>query len=176
MVRWNQSTLLNNTIEQASSVENADVYVALGANQIEIRPSISENAILLDIPNWQEGIGISISSSLSQIQVSGYKAIILSVCDQPYISKDVFKDLIFLFEKSDSSTIISSKYKVDSGPPTLFDSKHYDALLGLDGDRGAKKIVLNNIEEVNFIQFQNGHFDVDTPIDLNHLSTLENNT
>ncbi len=171
LVKWNKTTLLNHTIDQASNVEHTDVFVALGGNQNEIRRSISERAVLLDVSNWREGIGSSIASSLMQIQISDYVATILSVCDQPYISTDVFKDLIIEFEK-ENSTIVSSNYKIDSGPPTLFDSKHYEALLKLHGDQGAKKIVLNNMEQVRFIQFQNGYIDIDTPHDLNELSSM----
>ena len=172
LVKWNQSTLLNHTIAQAIRVCNSDVFVALGANQKDIRPSISSEAIILDITNWQDGMGTTISSSLSQIDVGNYKGIILSVCDQPYISNDIFDNLMNAFENENSSIIVS-QYKNGSGPPTLFAKKHYYNLLQIRGDIGAKKIIRENLNEVTFISFENGDIDIDTEEDLKNLSINE---
>ena len=78
LVKWNHSTLLNYIIDQASKVDNADIYVALGGNQSEIRPLILGRAELLDIQNWQDGMGTTISSSLKEIEVDIYNGIIIS--------------------------------------------------------------------------------------------------
>ena len=168
LVKWNESTLLNHTIVQASKVDNADTYIALGGNQSDIRPSIMGEAIILDIPNWQDGMGTTISSSLNQIDSDIYDGVILCVCDQPYISNEVFDKLINAFENRTSSIIVS-QYKTDSGPPTLFAKKYYPNLLHLQGDSGAKRIIRKHINEVSFISFENGDIDIDTEDDVKKL-------
>lgn len=172
LVKWNQSTLLNHTLEQALSSNNSDVYVALGGNHSVIKHTISLGVSIIDIPDWEDGMGTSISVSLNEMKVKKYEAIIISVCDQPYISEVVFKNLLAEFERGKSSIVIS-KYKNSSGPPTLFGKKHYDRLLKLEGDVGAKEIVKNNLVEVGIIQFQKGDIDIDTEKDLRSLLELK---
>ena len=116
-------------------------------------------------------MGTTISSSLNQIDIDIYEGIILSVCDQPYISNDIFNNLINAFENRKSSIIVS-QYKNGSGPPTLFAKKHYHNLLQLRGDIGAKKIIRENLNEVTFIAFENGNIDIDTEDDLKNLSVI----
>lgn len=169
LVKWNQSTLLNHTIEQACKSSHTDVYIALGGNQAEIRPSITLAIPIINIPNWRDGMGSSISRSLAYITTKNYEAIILSVCDQPYISCHIFEALIRKFEKENLS-IVTSNYKNSSGPPTLFARKHFPALLKLKGDVGAKKVVKNNLSEATKVQFSDGDIDIDTEDDLYYLT------
>ncbi len=172
LVKWNQSTLLNHTIEQALNTENTDVFVALGGNQIDILPTISRKVPILTIHNWHEGMGSSIAKSMSRINIENYKGIILSVCDQPYISYDIFNKLINKFEKEKSSIIIS-KYEVATGPPTLFSRIYFNDLLELKGDNGAKKIVKKHNDEIDYILFPTGEIDIDSEADLKILNDLK---
>jgi len=169
LIKWNKSTLLNNTIEQASKIDNLDIYVALGGNKGDIHDSILSEATIVDISNWQDGMGTSISSGLNQIEVDNYDGIIISVCDQPYISYNEFFNLIYAFENSLSSIIIS-RYDKGSGPPSLFSRKHYHSLLQIRGDIGAKNIVRENLDDVSYIPFMKGSIDIDTEKDVKNLS------
>ena len=169
LLKRDESTLLNYTIEQASYSEEIDVFVALGGNQSVIQPTIAKEIPILVNDNWKDGIGSSISNSLKKIDLEGYHGIIISVCDQPYISSKIFADLIFAFENVGSSIIIS-KYKIANGPPSLFGKKHYPSLLTLSGDNGAKEIVKQNLNEVGYVLFEEGDIDIDTVSDLELLS------
>ena len=172
LVKWNQSTLLNHTIEQATRVGNADVFITLGANHSDIRPNIFFDLPIFINKEWNEGMGKTISFTISRINPKKYTGLILSVCDQPYITTDVFNNLISTFENGDSS-IILSKYQVSSGPPTLFAKKHYPDLLNLSGDQGANKIVKKHSYELAYIDFPNGHIDIDTQQDFNNLTDFK---
>ena len=116
----------------------------------------------------EDGMGSTISTSLNQIDLEKYQAIILSMCDQPYLSDEVFNNLLTEFEKGES-TIVVSLYKKSSGPPTLFGRKLYEHLLKLKGHHGAKSIVKHYHKEVASIQFEKGEIDIDTEKDLRKL-------
>lgn len=167
-VKWKQTTLLNHTIEQALKVDNTDVIVALGGNQIDVLPTITHQVPMLTIMNWRDGMGTSISDSLEQMALQKYKAVIIAVCDQPYISDVIFNDLITTFEAS-NATIVLSKYTQSSGPPTLFHEKYFFDLLELKGDFGAKEVVKTHHKEVATTLFPNGDFDIDTEENLKQL-------
>ena len=168
LVNWNGTTLLNHTIDQANRVKNSDVFVTLGGHQNEVRDSIVHDILIFTNPNWKEGMGSTISYTVDKVAKSGYEGIILSVCDQPYISHHIFSDLIEAFELGNGS-IIMSKYKTSSGPPTLFSKRHFSALSNLKGDEGAKKVVKNNISHLAQIDFYQAHIDIDTENDLKQL-------
>jgi len=168
MVKWNETTLLNHTIQEALTANDTDLYVALGGNLIDIQSSISDKITKVYISKWKDGMGQSISESLSQIPIQSYEAVIISMCDQPYISSTIFENLIETFEKEKSSIIIS-KYNESSGPPTLFDRCHFQSLQLLKGDNGGKHIVKNHFEETSFIEFEKGNIDIDTEEDIRNL-------
>ena len=171
LVKWNQTTLLNHTIQEALSSKNTDLYVALGGNLTDVRSSISDEITTIQISNWQDGMGQSISESLNQIPIQKYEAVIISTCDQPFISKSIFEQLINTFESKDSSIIIS-KYENSYGPPTLFGKSHFESLKSLTGDNGGKKIVRKHFDEVSHIDFKKGDIDIDTEEDVKNLSSL----
>lgn len=171
LIKWNQSTLLNNTILQAQLVQNADVFVTLGGNQNVIKDSIPERIPIFIHADWSNGMGSTIAYSIKQIAHNKYEGIILSVCDQPYISKEIFIKLIEAFNKGKKS-IITSQYQSSKGPPTLFSKVYIDELLKLKGDDGAKKIVNQNIASVESISFGQGELDIDTENDLKKLKGI----
>jgi len=168
LVPWKGSTLLNHTIDQALAVGHSDVFVAVGSSKSMISSIVSENVTLLEISNWNEGMGTSIARSIDHIDTSYYSAIIISVCDQPFISTSIYNDLISAYE-SGNSTIIISQYLNGNGPPSLFSKVHFRELKTLEGDNGAKRIVKNNLSNRDFVQFEKGYIDIDTVEDLNQL-------
>ena len=98
------------------------------------------------------------------IEKEKYDAVILSVCDQPFITEKQFRELKHTYESNDFSIVVS-RYKTSKGPPTLFDQEHFEALKSLTGDEGAKEIVRKNKGNVTNISFPQGDIDIDTKED-----------
>ncbi|MDF1694258.1 MAG: nucleotidyltransferase family protein [Saprospiraceae bacterium] len=168
MVGWESSTLLNHTIKQANQVSNSDVFVTLGDCFDEIHSSIKEKVHIIFHPEWYHGMGSTISFSVSKIQLKKYKGVILSVCDQPYISTDNFVNLINKFESS-SAKIVVSEYRNGQGPPTLFSQEIVKDLMKISGDNGAKSIIKKYKNDVVSTCFYGGEIDIDTVEDLEKL-------
>ena len=168
LVSWMDTTLLNHTITSALATKKADVMVALGAYQSMILPTLTGNISILEIKNWSEGMGATMSSCFNQISFERYQGIIISVCDQPYISEKVFSDLLYRFEAG-QKTIIVSQYNEGKGPPTLFSNIYLPKLKELNGDVGAKSLIRQNNSEVEYITFEKGNIDIDQIEDLQNL-------
>lgn len=168
MVEWNQTTLLNHTIREAAACENLDLYLALGANLSSILPTIPKTITKVIVKGWKNGMGFTISDSFHKIPFQEYEALIISMCDQPYISKAVFNALIEKYQ-IENSKIVISKYNVSSGPPTLFHKSLFPKLQNLKGDEGAKNIVKEHRNSVSTIDFKKGNIDIDTEEDLKNL-------
>jgi molybdenum cofactor cytidylyltransferase len=65
--------------------------------------------------------------------------------------------------------IVACSYADTVGTPVLFTQKYFDALLSLEGDEGAKKILLAHKDDVATIEFPQGAIDIDTQEDFDNL-------
>ena len=120
------------------------------------------------IKNNNSEFGISQSIKLG-ISNSFNNAYMFIVCDQPYIKKETINKFINEFIRSKKNLVCVSNDGILLNP-TIFTDKYKDKLLKLDGDKGGKKIILKNIDDL-FI------FDVLEKrelIDIDYKSQLEN--
>lgn len=171
LLEYKNSTLLKNTINQASLVSNATIIVVTGSGT-----EIIEND--LDFPHiktcfnseWESGIATSIAKGLKELLLlcPDCRSCIFAVCDQPYITNIVFEDLIQHYENNEKG-IIASSYAETLGTPVLFNEKYFDELLELEGDEGAKKIINQFSDDVIAVPFEKGNIDIDTMEDYNKL-------
>lgn len=166
LVKHPNGNLLSHTIDTASKIKNANTYVILGAYAREISEVINTEIATYINPNWERGMGNSIAFGVENIRDIGYDAVILTVCDQPYLEAIHFDQLIKMYEDNTVADLIISKYTNGNGPPSMFDSQYFDQLCKLDGDNRAKTIVKNNLSNVGFSGFEKGDIDIDTEADL----------
>lgn len=168
LVSFNNTNLLNHTIAEALKVDSANVYLVLGCDSQQIKKTIKSDLPVFIHSKWKQGFGSSVAFGVQQIQDSPYEAIIISVCDQPFLRKENFDNLLSMFEKGEKSIVIS-RYKNGNGPPTLFSKEFKDELLTLKGDQGAKGIVMSHKSNVGIVNFDEGDFDIDSQQDLDIL-------
>lgn len=81
--------------------------------------------------------------------------VLLTVCDQPAVDSAHLRKLIDC-----RAPIAASGYEGTVGVPALFSSTYRDALLALQGDSGAKSLLLTN--EVHIVPLADGT-DIDRP-------------
>ena len=127
---------------------------------------ISCSIIRLKNNNSEFGISQSIKLGISNSFNNAYMFI---VCDQPHIKKETINKFIneFIRSKKNLGCVSNDGILLN---PTIFTDKYKDKLLKLDGDKGGKKIILKNIDDL-FI------FDVLEKrelIDIDYKSQLEN--
>jgi molybdenum cofactor cytidylyltransferase len=96
------------------------------------------------------------------------EAIILLVCDQPFVETRTIKGLIELRKKT-KKAIVASGYSGTLGVPALFDRLLFGELLALRDDSGAKPIILRDPERVAQFSFPEGAIDIDTTEDYEKL-------
>jgi len=160
--------LLQHTIDEARTLLPKSVYVVTGANADTISSGVN-NGRGIHIcynPAWQEGMASSIKTGLQAAQSDNLtlKGCLISVCDQPFLTSDIYAQLISTHKKNPRS-IVASVYKDTSGVPVLFDSHYFPLLMELSGQEGAKRILNSQAHHVLHVPFPNGHIDLDTPED-----------
>jgi molybdenum cofactor cytidylyltransferase len=119
---------------------------------------------------WEDGMTSSINVGLLKLLAiePDIKTCIVTVCDQPFVTAQVFSDLIFE-HKSSGKGIVASAYAETQGTPVLFHHKYFEALLNLKGHEGAKKMLHLYKVDVSQIPFPKGAIDIDTVDDYNNL-------
>ena len=100
---------------------------------------------------------------------SNVDAVILMVCDQPYVNAALLRNIVAQHVES-GKPIVASQYKDTLGTPVLFHKSFYPELLKLTGDAGAKKILMDNKEQVHAVRFPLGYIDIDNMEDFDKLS------
>lgn len=147
------------------------VVVVLGANADLLQVGIKNNQAVVVINNeWKEGMASSIQCGLKKIMeiAPSINAVIIMVCDQPFVSVKLLHDLIRRHVDS-GKPIIASSYKKNRGTPALFHNSIFAELLKLKGDTGARKILKENPEWVAAVDFPLGEIDIDTEVDYKKL-------
>lgn len=160
-------SLLRRTAEVALATDCYPVVMVIGANKAQIAPEIIDLPLtVIDNPMWHEGMSSSVKMGLAGLYMT-YKdvdAVIMLVCDQPYLSVSLLERMIDVY-RTKKPPIVACKYGEEVGVPALFDRKLFEELLTLSGDKGAKPIVMNHLDEAYLVTFEAGSVDLDTPED-----------
>lgn len=172
LVEFQGETLIHRITRTALSICD-DVLVVLGANAELVEQDLhpfSEQIKTIFNPNWQEGMGTSIRIGTEKL-APNTDAIIILLCDQPYVSSEKLQKMLQIFANF-HQPIIACEYKNQLGVPMLFDKTIFPELLNLQGDRGARAFLHKYTGRIGIVDFQEGGFDIDTLEDLNKLNTL----
>lgn len=171
---WQGETLLQHTVSAAAAV-STPVFVVTGEHSTTIAAALQNSAVQL-IPNdqWQEGMGTSVATGVTGIMQAGHTsdAIIIVVCDQPFITGELLQQMIAAKESSGKG-IVGCSYDNTIGTPVLFDKKYFPALQQLNGQQGAKRLLQQFPDDVATIPFPLGNIDIDTPEDYERLKNLK---
>ena len=172
LLPYNGKSLLEHTVDTANDAEANPVIVVLGANAALLEKEIDEKKVhIVENKEWEEGMASSIRCGLNtllQIAPSA-DAVILMVCDQPFVSASLLNELIST-QKNTGKLIVASQYGNTFGPPALFYKTIFPELLKLKGDAGARKIVTQYSDDTATVLFTEGKIDIDTEADYNALS------
>jgi len=171
LLDYEGKTLINRLIGIVKSAGDLPITLVLGAFSDEIIHQLPDIDVQLVMnPDWQQGMGRSISVGVSNIiqhnpEVDG---IIILVCDQPFISANEISGLIHA-QNSTGKPIVACAYNGILGTPALFVREKWKDLITLQGETGAKAIIGNHKSDVAVLHFDKGVLDIDTPQDYKSL-------
>ena len=166
--------LVRHMAEMAIATNTDPIGIVLGANAGLIHP------LLTDLPihptendQWATGMASSIRCGLRKLLTLApdLEAIVLLVCDQPFVSTLLIQQLITAYQTS-QFPIIASAYAETLGVPALFHRRLFPELLALEGDCGAKALIHRYALHCRSIPFAAGAIDLDTPDNLETLASL----
>jgi molybdenum cofactor cytidylyltransferase len=165
LVEIEAETLLRRTASRAIASNASRVGVVLGHDGETMRSHLDDLDLEIIVnPDWQRGMGTSIRHGVQAL--ANREAILITVCDQPHLTTDIFDELIARLPDSRTG-IVASRYAGTLGVPAIFGAQHFPALLTLPDDQGAKNVIAAH--DVTAIDFPEGVVDIDTPNDFANL-------
>lgn len=171
LLSYEGRSLLRRTVEAALGSVCHSVLVVVGARAAEVQAELNGLAVqIVENAEWAAGMSTSIRVGVAALTASGdqYAAAIISVCDQPHLSAQIFDELVAVHQTT-GKPIVASRYNETLGPPTLFAREFFGALCALQGDAGAKQVMRQHAEQTATVKFDQGSIDIDTPADYEKL-------
>lgn len=149
----------------------ARVHVVLGAAADAVRQRARlEGCVLVDNPEWEEGMGSSLRAGLTSLAGTGARAALVSLVDQPGIGVAAVRRVVGAYE--DERSLASAAYDGVRGHPVLFGADHWAGIAAsATGDQGARAYLKEHARDIRLIECADvaRPYDIDTAADLGHL-------
>ncbi|WP_448316326.1 nucleotidyltransferase family protein [Streptomyces sp. CO7] len=155
----------------------ARVHVVLGAAAEEVRARARlPDCVLVDSPDWQQGMGASLRAGLASLEGSGAEAALVLLVDQPGVGapavRRVLETALAEGARALPGALVSAAYAGARGHPVLFGAVHWPGIAAdAVGDRGARAYL--RAREAEVVRVECGDvadpYDIDTEADLARL-------
>lgn len=165
LLPWGNATILAKLVTEINYLHPVCTCLVTGYYHEAIVNSINTFGLtIIYNEKWEEGIGCSIRTGLSGMlqEYPDLSSLLIMVSDQPFVNKALLGNMIRLSVETEKGMVAAS-YENTNGTPVLFHQKYFDELLQLEGDKGAKSILLQHPHDVATIGFPLGAIDIDTP-------------
>lgn len=165
------SNLLQNTIDIVVSSDIDAIVLVTGSEMQKIIGEINIKGIdLAHNEDWHTGMTSSIICGLHHLLSIKplIQAVIILVCDQPYLEKSIIKDIVYTYNNSDYK-IIQCRYLDGVGPPVLFDKIMFDHIFSVKDSFGARSVIKAHGDKTGYVSFPKGNIDIDTQHDYDQL-------
>ena len=144
-------------------------FVVTGAHAERVEAALAGLAVeAVRCANWEAGLAASLRAGVAAALARGEASVLLLLADQPAVDAALLDRLIALHREG--RDIVASHYGGEPGVPAIFGPRWGRELLELEGDRGAKALLLRERANVALVPFAGGALDVDTPEDWARVS------
>ncbi len=176
-------TMIKRIVEETLETPCHPIVCVLGANKELLKQELKNIPMtLIDNPQWQKGMASSMKMGLvgSFMTQKEIDAVIFITSDMPMVSEHLLKEMIKKAEESPDISVVACEYFKNNeriiGIPVLFKRHLFNEILELEGDEGAKKLVLKNQKNTALVNFPYGNIDIDTIQEYkNFIATLNQN-
>ena len=172
LLPYQGKTLLSHVVSEALKASLHPVIVVTGAYHSEIEASLLGQSVVPTYNvHWESGMGSGIVIGLQQaLSIEPeLQAVVVAVCDQPYISEALFQSLLVKWVDSGKG-LIACAYSGTVGTPVLFGRRYFKDLSVLSGDAGARQLLKRYPDDVATVPFPQGNIDIDREDDFKSLS------
>lgn len=171
LLPFNNKTFIQHITDEAQKATGDKVVLVLGAYAESIKALVEKTVTHIAVNHsWQTGMAGSVQTGMRSLLQSfpGTENVIITVADQPFVSAELFGKM-FAAKDNTHKNIVACRYRDTIGTPVLFNKKYFPDLLRLQGQQGAKSIVMQYEADMVPVAFDAGAIDIDTEEDYKWL-------
>ncbi len=170
LLQFKGKTLMRHAAEAMAASICDPVVVVLGAETARSAAEIEGLSVFQCLnENWKSGMSSSIKIGLAQLVeiAPEIDAVLISLCDQPYVTAEMLNRFSEKFAASDAS-VVAANYNGVAGVPALFSRELFGELSRLDGDKGARDLIRSR-SDIEIVELLEAAFDIDTLDDIKYV-------
>jgi molybdenum cofactor cytidylyltransferase len=159
LIRLGGENLLERAVRVAREAGCEPVVVVIGSEFARVLgDSVLGDVVTVINEKWKEGMASSIRLGVGALKFAAKDAegVVLMTCDQPAVTAKHLSQL------TSRAEVTASRYAGRNGIPAFFPKNHFDSLMVLTGDKGARELLVT----ARSVDLSGGDLDVDTAEDL----------
>jgi molybdenum cofactor cytidylyltransferase len=173
LLRRRGQPLLVHAIEAVrGAAPQAPLIVVLGASALRLRSVVrraARNAVVVRNPRWSDGLATSLNAGLAAVPARSCAILVLLV-DQPGVDARSLRNLLAAWRRRPGAAA-AAFYAGRAGVPAVLPRNYWRAIRALDGDAGARTLLLS--ASITRVPMPEAELDIDTPADVARLHAQE---
>ncbi len=165
LLRYGGASLLRHSAV-AALIACDPVAVVLGSRADDLANELDGLSVqVLKNPAWGKGMGTSVRMGIESLGTLApdVDGVLLTLCDQPLVGPVVLGHLCDAFDRAGSTdAIVAAVYNGTRGVPAIFGRAHFNELLALPDDAGAKSLLAKHQASVIEVPLPEAAVDIDT--------------
>lgn len=146
-----------------------DAVVAVVGHESEaVRSALPDEIAVLANPSYERGQSASVRRAVETARERDAEAVLFALGDMPRVSVETVEEILGTYRES-TPGIAAPRHRNRRGNPVLFDSRYFDALADVAGDKGGRDLLESESVEWVDVPDPGIHRDVDTEADLREL-------
>jgi molybdenum cofactor cytidylyltransferase len=161
------ATMIERAVETLKRSRVEKVVVVLGSRSKEIRErlrGVAEGVLFVENPEFRSGLSSSLKAGLRATSQES-DAVVVALADQPLVTSRLVDAVISRYLDTRCAVVTASSGDVIS-PPALFDRSVFGELMALQGDVGARQVILDHAPFERVEVDRDELIDVDTKTDM----------
>jgi molybdenum cofactor cytidylyltransferase len=161
----NDRPLVRHVVDAALSSQARPVVVVTGHQESEVHNALAScNVSYTSNPNYAEGLSTSLKAGVALLP-SSCKGVLILLGDMPLIDASLIDHMIEKFKASPSALAFVPTHKGEWGNPVLLTRPLFDQVSLLEGDAGARKLLMAHRDSVIEVPLESDSIflDLDTP-------------
>lgn len=165
LARWDDETLVGRAVRLARAVCGDCSVLVVGSDWKRVSAACEPRpGFFVRNDDYESGMASSIACGVRSIAHTA-DAVVLLMADQPLITVQHVNSLLSEWQKVPDN-IIFSRYSGIKGPPVVFPANCFNSLMRLEGDQGARSLLIDTKFSTRGLAFDAAAIDIDTPEDL----------
>ncbi len=164
LMKLGDKSIIRLVLECIGKSKVDEIIVVVGHEKEKIRRETSGCGVtILDNLDYQQGMSTSLKTAVECLEKrKDVGALLIFTGDMPFIREETINRVIAGYNKTDARIVVP-RYKGRRGHPVLIDSKLFFELLTVKGDTGARGVLQNHWDEIEWIEVDDYgiHLDID---------------